>query len=134
MQLIAKLVSPLKVTLPRKIKNDRSWILNLNNYRNTHFQILNQAKHLYKDFMQEQIVILPSLQRIAVRFILFPRTQRMVDTSNVCSIHDKFFMDALVEAHKLPDDNYRHYVETGYKFGGIDKGNPRVDIEIYAVT
>jgi len=132
MQLIAKLASPLKIMLPRKTKADRSFILNLNNYRNTHYHILNQAKYLYKKNMENQIRNLPLLRKVAVRFVLFPRTRQLMDTPNVCSVHDKFFMDALVEASKLPDDNYLHYVETGYKFGAIDPKNPRVDIEIYA--
>jgi hypothetical protein len=113
--------------------NDKSWILNLNTYRNTNRFTLNDVKILYKGMMQEQIAKLPELSKVAVRFILFPKSARKTDTPNVCSIHDKFFMDALVEAKKLPDDTFEHYVETGYKFGGIDRHNPRVAIEIYSV-
>jgi len=133
-KLVSVLQSPLKIILPRKTKTDRSFILNLNTYRNTHFQILNQAKSLYKELMQAQIDALPCMSKIAVRFVMYPGSKRLTDTPNVCAIHDKFFMDALVESSKLPEDTYEHYVETGYKFGAIDKCNPRVDIEIYELT
>jgi len=132
MQLVAKLHSPLTVYLPRKTKTDRAFILNLNNYRNTNFHILNQAKQLYKEAMTPQIMRLPDLHKVAVRFVFFPGTRRITDTPNVCSVHDKFFMDAVVECGKMPGDDYRFYVETGYKFGDIDRSNPRVEIEVYS--
>lgn len=134
MQLVAKLHSPLKVRLPRKTKEDKQFILNLNNYRNAHYHILNQAKQIYKETMKHQINALPALTMVAVRFVFYPKTQRITDTANVCSIHEKFFMDAVVELGKLPGDDYRYHVETGYKFGYVDPHNPRVEAEIYKVT
>jgi hypothetical protein len=133
MKLVATLSSPLVVYLPRKTMKDKSWILNLNVYRNTNRFTLNDVKVLYKGLMQEQLAKLPEMEKVAVRFILFPRTCHETDTPNVCCIHDKFFMDALVSAKKLPDDTFKYYVETSYKFGQVDKANPRVDIEIYQV-
>jgi hypothetical protein len=131
MKLVATVSSPLKIIIPRKTKKDKSFILNLNVYRNTNRFTLNDVKIDYKKLMQKQIETLPKLCKVAVRFILYPRTHRKTDTPNVCSIHDKFFMDALVEFGKLTDDTFEHYVETSYKFGAVDKLNPRVDIEIY---
>lgn len=133
MKHIATLAAPLLVYLPRKTMDDKTWILNLNNYRNAPHFLLNDTKKLYKQVMAEQIAKLPQLGRIAVRFRLFPKTRRKTDTPNVCSIHDKYFMDALVEANKLQDDHYDFYVETGYVFGEVDKHNPRVEIEIFEV-
>lgn len=53
-----------------------------------------------------------------------------MDVSNVCSVVDKFFCDALVEEGRIPDDNYDHIPEIKYIFGEVDKTNPRVDVEI----
>lgn len=131
MNYIATLISPLRVYLPRKTMDDKSWILNLNNYRNAPHFILNDTKKLYKQFMRNQIEELPFLNKVAVRFTLFPKTKRKTDTPNVCSIHDKYFMDALVEFKRLTDDTFDYYVETAYKFGCVDKQNPRVEIEIF---
>lgn len=131
MKHIATLIAPLRVYFPRVRVEDKHFILNLNNYRNAHLFTLNDSKIKYKEVMAEQIAKLPALTKVAVRFTLFPKTHRRTDTPNVCAVHDKYFMDAMVEFGKLPDDSFNHYVETGYRFGEVDKYNPRVEIEIF---
>jgi hypothetical protein len=42
----------------------------------------------------------------------------------------KFTHDALVEFEILEDDNYNFVNEIVYKFGGVDKDNPRCDVVI----
>lgn len=58
---------------------------------------------------------------------------RRYDVSNICSVHDKFFCDALVESGLLPDDNYKIISEVHYFSGDMDRDNPRVDVEVYPV-
>ena len=118
--------SPLKV-LATKLK---SWILNLNQYRNTHFRTLNTVKINYKLAMQSQITSGPSYKKIACIYTVYPKDRRSFDLGNVCCIHQKFFEDALVELGKLPDDNYNYIPLTIYAFGSIDPTNPRVDVEV----
>jgi hypothetical protein len=130
---IKTLIAPLHVTLPRVRVKDKRWILNLNNYRNAPFHLLNDVKKEYKRIMSGSILAMPELSKIAVRFVVFPKTARRYDIPNVASIHDKFFMDALVELGKLPDDTFEHYVEANYRHGGKDAANPRVEIEIYEI-
>jgi len=131
MKLVATLNSPLRVFLPRKTMADKPYTLNFNIYRNTMHMILAEAKRLYGIQMAEAIATLPQLSKVAVRYTLFPATNRLTDISNVCVVHDKFFMDCLVKQSKLTDDNYNYCVEIGYKFGYVDKLNPRVEIEVY---
>ena len=118
--------SPLKV-LATKLKG---WILNLNQYRNTHFRTLNTVKINYKLAMSEQINRSPSYNRVACIYTVYPPNKRLFDIGNVCCIHQKFFEDALVELSKLPDDNYNYIPTVIYQFGGIDANNPRVDVEV----
>jgi hypothetical protein len=118
--------SPLKV-LATKLKG---WILNLNQYRNTHFRTLNTVKINYKLAMSEQINRSPSYNRVACIYTVYPKDRRSFDLGNVCCIHQKFFEDALVELGKLPDDNYNYIPTVIYQFGGIDANNPRVDVEV----
>lgn len=134
MRHVATLRSPLFVHTTKKKTQKGKFILNLNNYRNEFQMKLNKAKIVYKDEMAQQIAALPTIKKAAVRFVMYPGTQRETDTPNVCCIHDKFFMDALVTAGKLEEDHYKFYVETGYTFGAVDKDNPRVEIEIYEVA
>ena len=133
MKLVATLKSPLRVFLPRKTMADKPYTLNFNVYRNTIFHVLAEAKRLYGVQMSQAIESLPYLEKVAVRYTLFPQSNRLTDISNVCVVHDKFFLDCLVKQGKLTDDNYNYCVEIGYKFGHVDKLNPRVDIEIFEI-
>ncbi len=80
--------------------------------------------------MKKQIQAIHPMDMIDLVYTLFPKTKRLTDTSNVCCIHDKFFCDALVEFGKLKDDNYLFVKSATYKFGEVDKHNPRVEITI----
>lgn len=127
-----KLISPLKVNYYTTKKGEPRWfILNLNPYRNAKYHLLNDSKIKYKEVMKSQIDKLPVLKEpIHVIYTVYPATARLCDISNVCCIVDKFFMDALVENGKLSDDNYTIVPEVIYRFGSVDKLNPRVEIEI----
>lgn len=127
--MVHTLSSPLRVAVTK----NKDFILNLNNYRNAHYQTLNRAKIKYKEVMKSQIEDLPPMERVKVTITLYPGTARKCDLSNVCSIHDKFFMDALVELGKLPDDDYTHTPEVSYRYGCIDRVNPRCSIEIQEI-
>lgn len=122
---------PYKVSLGfDKHGKDKSFYLNLNQYRNAHYHVLNKAKVVFKEQMTKAIQALPKLNKIEIKYTLYPASARDMDVSNTCSIVDKFFCDALVELSKLTDDNYKYLVKTSYEFGEIDRMNPRVDAEI----
>ena len=120
------IVSPLKI----QVSPIKWFTLNLNHYRNTHYQILNKAKINYKLLMREQIDSLPEYSKIEIKYILYPANKRLTDIGNVLSIHQKFFEDALVELGKIKGDTYIEIPKVIFKFGHIDKLNPRVEIEI----
>lgn len=67
---------------------------------------------------------------MGIVYTLYPKTKHLSDLDNVCSVHAKFFQDALVELKKIPDDNYNYIVSTKFLFGSIDPENPRVEIDI----
>lgn len=122
---------PLVVILPRKRVDDVLWYINLNNYRNASFHLLSDVKLMFKEQVTAKVQALPKMDRIAISYLLYPGTHRITDTSNVCSIADKFFSDALVELGRLPDDNYKHLLGTQYLFGAVDPQNPRVEAHIF---
>lgn len=123
------LVCPLAVYVSTR----KMFIVNLNEYRNAHYLTLNKAKIAYLKAMADQIKPLPVYKKCEVVFTMYPASNRAIDTSNVCSIHDKFLMDALVKMGKLKDDDSKHYVRTEYLPGEVDKNNPRVEAEIREV-
>lgn len=122
-------ISPLRIYQTSK----KDFILNLNPYRNAHFRTLNSMKKRYKELMAKQILMLPSFKKVKLVYTLYPKDRRKCDVSNICSIHDKFFSDALVEYGKIEDDNYLYIPEIDYRFGGLDKENPRVEIKIIEI-
>lgn len=120
----------LSLPITVDLSEEKTLSLNLNTYRNTHHFQLNQAKVIFGDEVAEKVKALPAYERVALTYILYPRTKRRSDVANVCSIVDKFFSDVLVAWGKLPDDDYEHLPEVVYRFGAVDKENPRVDVLI----
>lgn len=121
-----RLTSPLQIFVGKK-----KVILNLNNYRNLHYRTLNNAKIIYKHYMEHQINKLPQLvPPLRITYTVFKGDKRTCDIGNICSVHQKFFEDALVECGRIRDDNHILIPEVVYRWGGIDKLNPCVEILI----
>lgn len=125
-----KIISPLFVSLPRKTKPAKKIYLNLNVYRNLHFILNNQAKDIYCKLMERQLLGLRCDEPVEITFTLFKGRNTRVDRSNILSIVEKFFCDALVHHNCIPDDNDEYIKTTHYKSGGLDRKNPRVEIDI----
>ncbi|MFA5340284.1 MAG: hypothetical protein WC332_00765 [Clostridia bacterium] len=129
-----KIILPLSVTIPRKTKEDRIWILNLNNYRNTHHMTLNQSKVLWKEIVNQAIPSIPIIERPEAPFLftytIYASSNRKFDLANVCSIIQKFTDDALIDFGVISDDSYKVIPAIDYRFGGVDKDNPRCELTI----
>ena len=121
-----KLNLPIRVPVSKK----SYFLINLNVYRNAHYQILNKAKQTFKEMVMNEIKQLPFFNTISLTYVLYPQTHRKQDVANVCSVVDKFFCDALTEAGKLTDDNYDYLKNIHYCFGSVDPSNPRVEVYI----
>lgn len=121
------IISPLYVMVPRK-NGAKKIALNLNVYRNMHHHINNQVKKAYKELMRGQLVKLQPLKwpvKVKYRYYL----RQKCDVGNIHAVVDKFFLDALVELGRLPDDNIQFVAGASYMFAGIDRKNPRCEIE-----
>lgn len=118
--------SPLSVPVSKKNK----FILNLNNYRNTHFYSLNTAKREYKALISHLLKGQSFKMPIQITYCYYPKTKRKTDLGNVLSVHQKFFEDALTELKCIPDDDYTQIIQSTFTFGTVDPENPRVDIFI----
>jgi len=122
--------SPLFVLLPRKTKPARKFLINLNVYRNVNFFTNNEAKKIYCELMEKQLKGKKFDHKIEIFFKLYKARNAAIDRSNVLSITEKYFCDALVHHGCIKDDNDDFILETHYKSGGLDKENPRVEIII----
>lgn len=126
------LSSPLKVCYYTTKGGDKRWfVMNLNQYRNTHYSILHNAKEEYSLLMKSKVQHLPTFTNpIHIHYKVFTGSAIKSDVMNWVAVIDKFFQDVLVREHKLIDDNYLYVPKITCEFGGIDKQNPRLEIEI----
>ena len=107
-----ELVVPASVKVGRK-----KYSLNLNIYRNLNPYILNQMKRNFTDLVKDQLDQLPKFKTLKITYVFYHKGKRLIDVSNFCSIVDKFFSDALVEAKIIKDDNYTIIPQVVYAFG-----------------
>ena len=131
MKHIATLILPLEVWIPRKTTEDKRVILNLNIYRNAHHMTLNAAKQEMAKHVQLAVVGLAPIDgRFRFTYTVFPETGRAFDLANVCSIVQKFTDDALIDCGIIKNDIYKIVAEVNYRFGKVDKANPRAELMI----
>lgn len=119
---------PLRIDYGKKKVSE--FILNLNHYRNAHQRVLAAAKVAYTEAILPLVQHLPVFSTVRLVYTLYVKNAQLCDTSNPCSIIDKFFSDALVDAKKIEDDNYTIVEGVDYRFGGIDRENPRCVVSI----
>lgn len=112
---------------------NKKFALNLNVYRNAHYQILNKAKIIFKNQLLANYPEIKKIKgltgKVRVNYNIIPNNKRKFDTMNVISIVDKFFLDALVEFGCIPDDNY-NYVLYDKIFTSIPQNNENKKIKI----
>jgi hypothetical protein len=107
-------ILPLSVILPRKTKEDKKIMLNLNVYRNLHHAINNQVKQLFLPIEW----YLFKAGKIKISYKIQKKTKRKFDTMNIISVVDKFFLDWLVKMQYIPDDTFNNV-----SYGSIDGKN-----------
>ena len=111
----------------RKPKN---FFLNLNNYNKWYFQDKNKLKKKFKIQIIETVRQLKKVDKCYISYEIFYPTKREFDLDNVGSILSKFTHDVLTEVGVIKDDNYNIVECLTFKFGGVDKENPRAIVTI----
>ena len=128
-----QLKMPLSIEL--WVKKKRKYSISMNTYRNLHYQVSNNLKKAYKELLKDQLkrywqpfweIKLDT--PITLTFIFYNWTKHLSDLENQCSIHNKFFQDALVELWYIDDDNYNLINKITYVYGGYRKNEWCVEI------
>ncbi len=122
--------TPYSLTLPRKTKKDKKISINLNTYRNLHFQINNQCKRMYKELMREQLEGITIDTPVEITYQVFKPSNRSLDKMNVVSIASKYFLDAVTEYGCWEDDNDENVKTEIILPTELDRDNPRIEITI----
>lgn len=112
---------------------NKKFSLNLNDYRNTHYQVLNKAKIIFKN---QLLINYPELaqikaQKVEIEYYIERCDNRKFDMMNIISIVDKFFCDALVESGCIHDDNYNYVTYKATKVSDYVTKMPNKKIHIF---
>lgn len=103
---------PIRVR-KNKYKNNQHHAINLNSYRNWHFQVETNIKKKYKEIIYSKLTEDLKFNKIEVETQFYLKTinkdgsesKTRKDKGNVYAIALKYFLDALVEKKVLEDDN-----------------------------
>lgn len=123
------------IDLPTTIRvtEKKTLALNLNGYRNWHYQHQNLTKVLFEKLVKDKLKGIPKQDKVHLHYVLWGPTNQRRDLMNVIAVVDKYFSDALPKAGILEDDHAEIIVSTSAAFGGVDRKNPRVSVTIVPV-
>lgn len=124
----------LKIVMPTYllmwVNKKKRYALNLNTYRNLHFQVNNNLKKKYKEIIKEQVKEFTTSYPIEIKVIYYNWTKRKSDLENNCIVHIKYLLDALVEEHRIKTDDYDTVKRIEFVYWWYEKDNGRVEIDI----
>jgi hypothetical protein len=123
----------VKVPTSVPVSKNKRFSLNLNTYRNAHHHTLNKAKIEFDAIVAPLLGHIPRMDGVKLTFTLFTGTKQLADTSNICSIVEKFFCDTLVNAGRIEDDNYTVVLGSRNEYGGYTKGDSHVMVTLEPV-
>lgn len=123
----------LPISIDLGVKKVTRYYLNLNVYRNLHYQINNKLKVAFKDMVVPFLVGVPPLPAIRLEYDLYLPNRTRRDLMNCVAVVDKFFCDVLTSVGILEDDCIGYLDDIHIRFAGYDKIRPRVVATIIPV-
>ena len=128
-----KLICPLYITIERKTKADKKIFVNLNTYRNLHFQINNNVKVKYKELLREQLEGIKIKTPVEITYKVYKARNNMLDKMNVVSVTSKYLLDAITQLGCWTDDNDDFVKTETIMPTELDRKNPRVEVFIKSI-
>ncbi len=119
------------ITLPIYWYNGKKTILLSQNwYRNAYFYEQNRAKQEFHSLVADQLSgVVPITGTFSLEMSLYYKNPNC-DLSNVCSIIEKFTLDALQQHEIITNDSVKFHLGSLSQVMGQDKVNPRCEITI----
>lgn len=128
----------LAVPLEIEVSRNKKFIMNMNKYRNAHWDLMSKAKanfnKMIEDFnLNDGTDGFPFQNPVKFTYKYYPKTGKSYDRMNVLSVVDKFTCDSLIKVGILIDDDYRRVLTPDFIHMRVDKQNPRMEIMINEV-
>ena len=121
---------PIYQIIERKKKPNKKFLVALNWYRNAHHFENNKIKSRYCKLVMNQAPKGLVFNKVKVSYRVYCRPQ--IDGGNVRSILEKYFLDALVLAGTIKDDNIKNVIGDDSLYF-VDSVNPRIEITVREV-
>jgi crossover junction endodeoxyribonuclease RusA len=87
----------------------------------------------YKDWEREAMLVSKNVEKfdepVRISYLFFLPDRRVRDLSNYLKVTE----DLIVTRGIIPDDDHNWIPEFSVKFGGYDKQNPRVEIQMHTM-
>jgi hypothetical protein len=97
-----------------RVGKDKFFSLSLNEYRNAHYRVLNDAKAIYNEVMYRALVQcdlhLAKMNQISIEYQIIACNKRSFDIMNFVCVIDKFFQDVLEKTGVIKNDSYKHVI------------------------
>jgi hypothetical protein len=119
-----------------KTKPTKTHFVGMNMYRNIHYHLKNKIKAHFEWLILDQLLKANPpkiLGKYEITYTYYYKSS-VSDLMNVVSLTSKFTNDALQTYGTVVNDNVQHCVKESAIVGGQDKLNPRVEIEVIALT
>lgn len=126
-------VKTLALNLPTYLfygKGKKRVGLSLNWYRNAHYAVNNSIKKQFGEKLKGDLKGIYFKRPLRLTYTYYHGTNTKSDVMNWTTIADKFLCDALVFYQCIPDDNYDFIKEVCCFYGGFDKNNGRIEVNI----
>tara|TARA_A100000171_G_scaffold40182_1_gene40286 strand:+ start:7040 stop:7420 length:381 start_codon:yes stop_codon:yes gene_type:complete len=121
------------INLPIAIyKKGNRYSLNLNQYRNWHYQASNQIKSIFCGIVDDRLDFVFE-GPVRIKYEYYAPNKRRVDLMNVVSVVDKFFQDAMVSKGCIEADDTSIVKRVDAIYNGIDRENPRLEVTITSI-
>ena len=125
--MVIRLELPVYWNVTKKQKR----LIGMNWYQRADKFQINKVKQKYQELVE--LKLLDSKKKIKgsyqVKYTYFYKDRRS-DLGNVTSVIDKFFNDALQKLGIVENDNVEFFRRSVDEVGGLDKENPRMEIEV----
>lgn len=126
---------PVYYTQTFKTKAARTFLVNLNWFRNAHHFIKNEVKQWFTTEIVTQLNAIKAKPIKGEYELAFKYYYKSVvsDLDNVCAMANKHFNDAAQAYGLVENDNVKYCKKSCYFVADQDKDNPRVEIYIRAI-
>ena len=128
------MVIRLELPIYWNVTKKKRKFIGMNWYQSADKHEINRVKKEYHKLIESKLI--GNKEKIKgcyqVRYKYFYKNDNS-DLRNITSVIDKFFNDALQELGIVKNDNVKYFKESIDRVGGMDKKNPRVEIEVEGI-